>query len=123
LALLDEAIDSLELSLLDVPVVCGKVTGSSQNYPYIETHMTVQMDEPIASTKIKDRIREKKQRRAEIVKEMQEVEQFIYAIPKGEIREIYGMLYLGGKSQKDIGYITGYTQGRISQMVKDYLKD
>jgi len=52
LVLLEKAIEKLENRLEDVPIVNGKVSGSSKNFPYIETHMTVQMAEPKAADEI-----------------------------------------------------------------------
>lgn len=62
---LAQSIDKLRDRALDIPVVSGKVTGSSHDWPYIETHYTVQMDEPREADLINKRIRLKEQRRQE----------------------------------------------------------
>lgn len=36
----------LELQSKEIPVVSGKVKGYSKHFPYIETRMSVQMEEP-----------------------------------------------------------------------------
>ena len=46
IASLDKAIDKLQDRAIDIPTVIGKVKGSSHDFPYIEEHFSVQMDEP-----------------------------------------------------------------------------
>ena len=88
LVLLEKAIEKLENRLEDVPIVNGKVSGSSKNFPYIETHMTVQMVEPKAADEISARLRDKVVRRDAVLKEVAEVEAFISKMPDGEKKEI-----------------------------------
>ena len=47
----NKAIDKLYDRLDNVPVVAGKVVGSSRNFPYTEVRTTVQMDEPVESSR------------------------------------------------------------------------
>lgn len=117
LALLEKAIEKLNDRLEDVPVVKGKVSGSSKNFPYIETHMTVQMYEPKATDAINARLREKETRRDVVLKEIAEVESFISKMPDGEKKEIFSMFYLDGASQREIADSVGYTQARVSQII------
>ena len=53
---IDERIDIL--CEKDVDVVHGKVTGSSQDFPYTEIRTTVEMYDPIDNDKVNDDIRE-----------------------------------------------------------------
>lgn len=117
LVLLKKAIEKLENRLEDVPIVNGKVSGSSKNFPYIETHMTVQMVEPKAADEISARLRDKKARRDVVVKEVAQVEAFISKMPDGERKEIFSMFYLDGVSQREIADSVGYTQARVSQII------
>ena len=45
LELIDKKLDRLYDRQENVPVVLGKVVGSSKDFPYTEVRMTVQMDE------------------------------------------------------------------------------
>ena len=43
---LERTLERLYMQLEDVPEVSGKVSKSSDDFPYIEQHVTVQMQEP-----------------------------------------------------------------------------
>ena len=46
LVLIEESLTRLNSDLENVQVVSGKVTKSSDEFPYIEEHMTVKMPDP-----------------------------------------------------------------------------
>ncbi len=123
LAAINQLLDKLRMQLAEVEEVSGKVTKSGDDFPYIEEHLTVRIPNPTKSDPIKARIREKEQRKAELEAEVNEVEKFIAGIPDGLDKEIFEMVYLHGYSQKDAGETLGYTQARVSQIIKEYLKD
>lgn len=123
LVLINRQLDRLNDRLEEVPVIQGKVSGSSKDYPYIESHVTVQMAEPKAASAIKDRIREKKKRKAWLEAEISEVEEFISAMPNGIEKQVFEMVYLDDMSQGDAAEMIGYTQGRIAQIIKRCIKD
>ena len=123
LALIDWQLDRLQGRLESVPEVSGKVTKSSKDFPYIEEHMTVRMAEPKAATAIKDRIREKETRQQELMTEIREVEEFISGLPEGMGKNILEMVYLEDMSQRDAAEMTGYSYGRISQIISGAIKD
>lgn len=117
------AIDRLQSDLDAVEIVAGKVMKSSDDFPYIEEHMTVEMRDPKRTEPIRTRIRKKEQRKAELEKEIQEVEAFIDSLPEGMDRQIFEMVYLDGLSQQKAGEVLGYTQSMVSKIIKKYLKD
>lgn len=123
IALIDLSIEQLNERLLNLPEVSGKVTKSSDDFPYIEEHITVRMTEPKAADSIKRRISEKELRREKLLSEQEKVETFINAIPDGTLKEVFEMVYLNGMSLQFVGDIVGYTKGRVSQIISDYLKD
>lgn len=123
LVLINRQLDRLNDRLEEVPVIQGKVSGSSKDYPYIESHVTVQMAEPKAASAIKDRIREKKKRKAWLEAEISEVEEFISAMPEGIEKQVFEMVYLDDMSQGDAAEMIGYTQARVSQIINSVLKD
>lgn len=123
LALIDKQIDRLYDRLEEVPEVKGKVSGSSKSFPYIETHTTVRMAEPKAATAIKDRIREKEIRQEQLMREIDEVRDFIEGLPESDEKKIAEMFYLDDEKQCDIADAIGYTQGRVSQILSKLLKD
>lgn len=123
LASVDQQLKKLQDQLEDVRVVSGKVQKSGDEFPYITEHVPVQVLDPKLADPIRARIRKKKRRKAELVKEMKPVEDFISGMPEGIDREIFEMVYLNGVSQEKAGEIIGYTQARVSQIIKDCLKD
>lgn len=123
LVLINRQLDRLNDQLEKVPVIQGKVSGSSKDYPYIESHVTVQMREPKAASIIKDRVRGRKKRKAWLESQISEVEEFISAMPDGVEKQIFEMVYLDDMSQGDAAEMVGYTQGRIAQIIKRCTKD
>ena len=123
LALIDRQLDRLNNQLENVPEVSGKVTKSGDDFPYIEEHVTVRMAEPKTATAIKDRIREKETRQQELMSEIREVEEFISGLPEGMEKNILEMVYLEDMSQRDAAEMTGYSYGRISQIISGVIKD
>ena len=123
LALIDRQLDRLQGRLESVPEVSGKVTKSGDDFPYIEEHVTVRMAEPKAATAIKERIREKETRQQELMSEIREVEEFISGLPEGMEKNILEMVYLEDMSQRDAAEMTGYSYGRISQIISGAIKD
>ena len=111
---LDGIIAKLQERLDAVPVVSGKVTKSSDDFPYIEEHVQVRVEEPKAATTLKMRIHEK---------ENEKVEKYIAAMPDGTTKDIFEMVFLDGMTQKDAGICLNCTQGRIAQIIKENLQD
>lgn len=123
LALIDRQLDRLYDRLEEVPEVKGKVSGSSKGFPYIETHMTVRMAEPKAATAIKERIRQKEIRQAQLMREIDEVRDFIEGLPEGIEKQVFEIVYLDNMSQRDAAEMVGYSYGRISQLISSIVKD
>ncbi len=123
LAVINRTLDRLYEQLEDVEEVSGKVTKSSDDFPYIEEHMTVRMADPKKADPIKARIRSREARKAKIEAEMLAVEEFIGGLPEGMDKRIFEMVYLDGASQQEVGEEMGYSKGRISQIISKYCKD
>lgn len=112
-----------ELCGKEVGTVMGKVTGSSKDFPYTEVRTSVQMYDPDENDRINKQIRKKEAERLQVVAEIQEVEEFLDGIGDVEIKEIFELVYEKGLSQTKAGKQIGYSQGRISQIIDEYLKD
>lgn len=120
---LDRKIDKLYDRAANLPTVMGKVTKSSDDFPYIEEHISVQMDEPKEAEQINRLLLIRKNRRSQVQKAALEIEEFIAGIPDSTDRQIFELVFLEGKKQREVAEVVGYTQGRISQIIKEYLKD
>lgn len=122
LAMLDRQIGRLYDALGNVPVISGKVTSSGKEFPYIEEHITVKMDEPREAARIRGRIKEKEDRKEVVAKEISEVEQFIREMPHGVEKQIFELAYIEDMKQWEIADIVGYSRGRISQIIGGCIK-
>lgn len=120
---LERILERLYQQLEDVPEVSGKVSKSSDDFPYIEQHVTVSMQEPKSASRIKDKIREKENRKKEVLSDMARAERIVVGIPEGLTRQIMEQVYLEGMSQQEVGEAIGYTKGRISQLISRATKD
>lgn len=116
-------IEKLYEKLGQIQTVFGKVTKSSDDFPYIEQHVTVQMEDPKVSSRIRDRIRIKEKRLEQIEEIEEQIEKFISEIPDSRDRQIIEMIYLDGMKQEEVGKQVGYTQSMISKIVEKNLKD
>lgn len=123
LQMLDDKLDKLYERQENVLEVMGKVTGSSNDFPYTQVRTTVRMAEPKENDAIKKLIRIKEQRREQVNDLIVEIEEFIVDIPDSETRQIFELTYLEGKKQREVAEQLGYTKGRISQKITQYLKD
>lgn len=120
---LAEVINTLHDRLDEVPVVSGKVTKSSDDFPYIEEHVQIRMQEPKAATSLKTRIREKEKRIEQLTQENSEVERYIENMPEGTEKDIFEMIFLDGMKQREVAEYLGYTKGRVSQIISATIKD
>lgn len=118
-----KTIDRLVEQLDNVPVVPGKVTKSGDEFPYIEQHVKVVIEEPKEVTRLKERIREKRQDLGRLEQENEEVEKYIEQLPVGMKKEIFEMVYLDGMTQEAVADIVGYSKGRVSQIISETIKD
>lgn len=112
-----------ELCERESTVVIGKVTGSSADFPYTEVRTSVQMYDPYEEENIRRQIRRKEADRLRILKEQEEVEDYINGIDDPEIKEIFELAFVEGKKQQEVAEMVGYSRGRISQIISGYLKD
>lgn len=112
-----------ELCERESTVVMGKVTGSSADFPYTEVRTSVQMYDPYEEENVRRQIRRKEADRLLILKEQKEVEDYINGIDDPEIKEIFELAFVEGKKQQEVADIIGYSRGRISQIISEYLKD
>lgn len=123
LELIDKKLDRLYDRQENVPVVLGKVVGSSKNFPYTEVRTSVLMDEPKEADEISKQIRIREKRREQVEKLITEIEQFIAEIPDSRDRQIFELRYIEGLTMKKVGERVGYSKGRVSQIISGYLKD
>lgn len=111
-----------ELCEREPTVVMGKVTGSSADFPYTEVRTSVQMYDPYEDENVRQQIRRKEADRLRILKEQEEVEDYINGIDDPEIKEIFELHYLEGKKQSEVAEIVNIDRSYVSKKISDYLK-
>lgn len=116
---LEGTIKKLEREADNVPTVKTKVQSSQKEFPYIETHVTVDAPEPVRFSKIKATIVLKEQRIDEALDAMFKIETFIHTIPDARTRAILEAVAFTDKSQKDIAIEFDLTEGRIAQIIEE----
>lgn len=110
----------LELRLSRIPVVAGKVTKSSDEFPYIEEHVKVDIEEPIAATEIKKQIRLKEERLEQAEIDKTAIEEFINGIENSKDRQVFELYFLENKKQQSVANMLGYERSSISKIINKY---
>ena len=120
--MLNRKLDRLYEKKQTIPTVRGKVQASSREFPYIETHVEVLMDEPKEAERIMEQIQinEKRLEQAEMLKA--EIEMFIADIEDAKDRLIFECVYLKGMKMKEVAAMLGYSKGRVSQRISKTLE-
>lgn len=83
----------------------------------------MEVPEPAEATRIKLRIREKERQRTAVQTEIDTVESYIAGLPEGLEKTILESIYLDDMTQEEVARMTGYTKGRISQIISQTVKD
>ena len=120
--LIDRKLDRLYERQENVPVVMGKVTGSSKDFPYVEVRTSVLMDEPKEADEIEKQIRIREKRREQVESLITEIEQFIAEIPDSRDRQIFELRYIEGMKQKDVAEYMGMERSSISKIITAVLQ-
>ena len=123
LVLIDQGIERLRRRAEQIPTIRGKVTGSIRDWPYIETHFPVEMDEPKEADEIRRRLRIKESRKAAVSRLVVEIEEFIAGIPDSEDRIIFEMCFLQGMRQREVADSVGMERSNISVRIGRVLQD
>lgn len=122
LELIDRKLDRLYERQENVPVVMGKVTGSSKDFPYVEVRTSVLMDEPKEMDEIEKQIRIREKRREQVESLITEIEQFIAEIPDSRDRQIFELRYIEGMKQKDVAEYMEMERSSISKIITAVLQ-
>lgn len=112
-----------EEQLRDIPIVSGKVKGSSSEFPYIERRFGVQVEDPVEAERQRKRISKWEAEIGQAEKENEEVDAAISNIADICEREIMTYRFIDGMKLEAIGKAVGYSKGRVSQIISKFLKD
>ncbi|MSS64587.1 sigma factor-like helix-turn-helix DNA-binding protein [Velocimicrobium porci] len=107
----------------EIEIVKGKVKSSMKEHPYIQNHVSVEMYEPVQMDKSSKKILKMKYERTKLVQKKQEIEKYIEDITDFQTKIIFRYKFIEGKTLQEIGELLGYTKGRISQKISEFIKD
>lgn len=107
----------------EIPIVAGKVKGSMKGFPYIEQRFHIEMEEPVEAAVCLRKIQKYQSELVLVESRMSQIENFIDSILDSQIREIFTYRFLDGMTITEVGKKVGYTHGRVSQIISQYLKD
>lgn len=105
-----------------IPEFMGKVTGSSSEFPYTETHPAVMMVEPKKNDAINRLIMAKQNRKDMVEEQALKIENFIACIEDSKVRRIFELSFIDGMKQKEVAEEVGLERSSISKKIKDYIK-
>lgn len=106
----------------EIEIVKGKVVGSSPRFPYIETHMSVEMHEP---KKLDKSIRKKimyEHEREKLIQQKETIEDYIDSISDIQIKTIFQYAFIDGMKQKEIAKELNIDRSYVSKKISDYFK-
>ena len=115
-------IERLEKQAEDVATVKDKVMASQKDYPYIETHVTVDAPEPVRYTSIQRELVRVKRALAETEKRFDRLSRMIEKIDDSRTRQIITVRYLDGKSRKDTAIQFDLTEQHVLRIVNEIIK-
>jgi DNA-directed RNA polymerase specialized sigma subunit len=104
----------------------GTVKGSSKFFPYTPQNFHVSGIDPSDAASrqktISELLRQREFKKNELIKKQLEIEEYISGINDSTTRLIFRLHFLDGDSQIKVAMTTHYTQGRVSQIIKNYIK-
>lgn len=117
IAMLEESIEELQEKLNAVPVVKGKVQSSMKDFPYVRTHVTVEQADPEEAERILKRIRIKKARKKAAEAQLLRIEQYIQSIPDSTDRLIFDLVFMQGKTYRDVGIMLNMEFSNVGKRI------
>jgi DNA-directed RNA polymerase specialized sigma24 family protein len=120
--LLEKKLDRLHDRSLDVPVVAGKVSASSKDFPYTPYRVGVLMDDPEVADDLKRLIRIREQRLEKCRKLLREIEEYIDGIEDSETRMIFQYRFIDGMKLKEISKLVNLELSAVSVTITRFLK-
>ena len=118
---LDVAIERLRKQLDNEPAVIERVQASEQNFPYIQTSVSVEAYESQRAGKIRKLIILKERRREHALDTAADIEQYIQGIDNSTTRQIFELVFIDGLSYRKTGDAVGYYYTTIHRKIREQL--
>lgn len=124
---LKKEIEELDRKILqeqekEIAVTQEKVKASMRDFPYIETHVTIEAHNAEQAHISRKLIDEYEVRKEKVQKETLEIETFISSISDSETRLIFQYSFIDGMKQREISKKLHIEQSTISKKISNTLK-
>ncbi len=106
----------------DIPIIAGKITASSKDFPYTPYHVSVEMEDPKLADEVNKTIRLLEDRKERCSLLMLRIEQFIDQIKDSELRQVFEYRFIDGMKLKDIAKIVNLDLSVVGKKISNYLK-
>ena len=116
-------IERMEKALDAVPIVKTKVQASEKEWPYIETHVTVDAPEPVRYSSLKRDIRRSKIRLETVEKRMDRLTKMIDTIEDSRTRQIITERYIEGRKLMDVAAQFNLTDQHVMRIIGEAIKN
>lgn len=115
-------IESLERAAAKVPIVKDKVQSSQKEWPYIQTHETVDAPEPKQYTKIQRNIRRFKRLLSTAEHDLDVLTGMITRIEDSRTRQIMTARYVEGQKMKELVIRFDLTEQHLFRLINETVK-
>ena len=116
-------IERLEKSLENVPTVKTKVQSSQKEFPYVETHVTVDAPEPVRYMSIMKDITRTKKRLRNIENRLDKLTGMIESVEDSRTRQILTMRYIDGEKLKTVSAKMDLTDQHVMRIINIAIKN
>ena len=122
IARLEARIKKREADAKAVPTVKTKVQSSQKEFPFTETHITVDAPEPRQYSAIQRDIVLLRVKKAEAEEELLRLDEFIYSVKDELARQILTARYVEHQKLKDVSIEFNMTEQGILKIINNSLK-
>lgn len=112
----------LEHKESQVPIVKTKVQSSQKEWPYVETHVTVEAPEPVRSTAIKRELNRTRKRLAKVEHDLDELTRLLNRVEDARDRQILMARFVDGDKLKDVALKFDLTDQWVMRIIEKTIK-
>jgi len=115
-------IEKLYQRIEQLPDVYDKVQASQDEFPFVEIHIPVKAKPPREAAQINHLIHLQEKRKAEAIRALIEIEEYIQTIEDSEDRQIFEMIFLDGMTYREVGEALHMDYSWISRRITRQLQ-
>ena len=119
---LERRLRTLERRAAAVPIVKDKVTASEKEWPYTETHVTVDAPDPHKNHKILREIKRCRWLYEKAEHDLDELTSILVTVEDNRARQILTLRYIEGKKLKDVAIQYDMTEQGVLKIIDNAIK-